>query len=74
MKIAIKNNNVVDYLDELMQGSKLLSTYNVYNPTGTNDPFYEPYTFTIQFVMMKIHIMCTTTVREYSLQAQATHA
>nr|MBK9649946.1 RHS repeat-associated core domain-containing protein [Bacteroidota bacterium] len=29
-------------IDELMQGSNLLSTYN-YN--GTNDPFYEPYTF-----------------------------
>nr|MBK9649943.1 RHS repeat-associated core domain-containing protein [Bacteroidota bacterium] len=42
MKVAVKNNNVVDYLDELMQGSNLLSTYN-YN--GTNDPFYEPYTF-----------------------------
>ncbi|MBL0051185.1 MAG: RHS repeat-associated core domain-containing protein [Bacteroidetes bacterium] len=29
-------------IDELMQGSNLLSTYNY---TGTNDPFYEPYTF-----------------------------
>nr|MBK9649925.1 hypothetical protein [Bacteroidota bacterium] len=45
MKVAVKNNNVIDYLDELMQGSNLLSTYNVYNYIGTNDPFYEPYTF-----------------------------
>ncbi len=42
MKVAVKNKSEVEVVDELMQGSNLVSTYN-YN--GTNDPCYEPYTF-----------------------------
>ncbi|HRC32405.1 MAG TPA: hypothetical protein PK736_03065 [Bacteroidia bacterium] len=42
MKVAVKNKSEVEFVDELICGSKLLSTYNY---THTNDPFYEPYTF-----------------------------
>ena len=45
MKVDVKNKSEVEVLDELIKGSNLLSAYNVYNPTGTNDTFYERYTF-----------------------------
>nr|MBK9649935.1 hypothetical protein [Bacteroidota bacterium] len=42
MKVAAQNNMNVKSVTEFMKGSSLLSTNNY---TGTNDPFYEPYTF-----------------------------
>ena len=42
MKVAVKNESALKSVSELMTGSNPLSTYKY---TGTNDPFYEPYTF-----------------------------
>ncbi len=42
MTVAIQNKREVNSVNVIIQGSNRLSPYN---PTGTNDPFYEPYTF-----------------------------